>query len=139
MKSIYTLFFLILALWSCHDVKVGYLKADNAEYDPASVTVRKELDPIDDALRIKNDANWVSPKVQGVLGTNPLSYELVDVTVSEGGDKNLFMQEVIVRGGGIIELPLHTKVPKGHYLVSLRVYNDDYSAELKDAFTFIVE
>lgn len=139
MKSIYTLFFLILALWSCHDVKVGYLKADNAEYDPASVTVRKELDPIDDALRIKNDANWISPKVQGVLGTNPLSYELVDVTVSEGGDKNLFMQEVIVRGGGIIELPLHTKVPKGHYLVSLRVYNDDYSAELKDAFTFIVE
>ncbi len=120
-------------------MKVGYLKADNAEYDPASVTVRKELDPIDDALRIKNDANWISPKVQGVLGTNPLSYELVDVTVSEGGDKNLFMQEVIVRGGGIIELPLHTKVPKGHYLVSLRVYNDDYSAELKDAFTFIVE
>ena len=139
MKSIYTLFFLVFALWSCHDVKVGYLKADNAEYDPVSITVRKELDPEKDALRIQNDANWVSPKIQGVLGTNPLSYELVDVTVSEGGDKDLFIREVIVRGAGIMELPLYTKVPKGHYLVSLRVYNDDYSTESKDAFTFIVE
>ena len=139
MKSIYTLFFLVFALWSCHDVKVGYLKADKAEYDPASIVVRKELDPVEDALRIKNETNWVSPKVQGVLGTNPLKYELIDVNVSEGGDKELFKREVLVRGGRIMELPLHTTLPKGRYEVSLRVYNDDYSAELKDAFTFIVE
>lgn len=140
MKSIYySLFFLMFALWGCHDVKVGYLKADHAEYDPASMTVRKELDPEEDALRIENGTNWVSPKIQGVLGTNPLSYELVDVTVTEGGNKDLFVKELIVRGGGLMELPLYTKVPKGHYQVSLRVYNDDYSVELKDAFTFIVE
>ncbi|MBC5622045.1 MULTISPECIES: hypothetical protein [Butyricimonas] len=139
MKSIYSVFFLVFALWSCHDVKVGYLKADNAEYDPTSIVVRKELDPEEDELRIMNDANWVSPKIQGVLGTNPLNYELVNVTATEGGDAEAFKQEVVVRGGGIMELPLHTKVPKGHYLVSLRVYNEDYSAELKNAFTFIVE
>lgn len=139
MKSIYSIFFLVFALWSCHDVKVGYLKADNAEYDPASIVVRKELDPIEDELRIKNETNWVSPKIQGVLGTDPLNYELVSVTATEGGDADVFRQEVIVRGAGIMELPLHTKVPAGHYLVSLRVYNEDYSAELKDAFTFIVE
>lgn len=71
MKSIYTLFFLVFALWSCHDVKVGYLKADNAEYDPTSIVVRKELDPIEDELRIKNETNWVSPKIQGVLAQIP--------------------------------------------------------------------
>lgn len=139
MKSIYSVFFLVFALWGCHDVKVGYLKADNAEYAPTSIVVRKELDPEEDELRIMNDANWVSPKIQGVLGTNPLNYELVNVTATEGGDAEAFKQEVVVRGGGIMELPLHTKVPKGHYLVSLRVYNEGYSAELKNAFTFIVE
>lgn len=139
MKSIYIWFWFVFMLWGCHDVKVGYLKADHAEYDPASVVVRKELDPVQDELRIQNNANWVSPKIQGVLGTNPLNYELVDVTASQGGDRDLFMQEVVVRGAGVMELPLYTKVPKGHYLVSLRVYNDDYSFMLKDVFTFIVE
>lgn len=139
MKSIYTLFFLVFALWGCHDVKVGYLKADNAEYDPTSMVIRKELDPIEDEIRIKNETNWVSPKIQGVLGTNPLNYELIDVNVSEGGDKELFKKELIVRGGGIMELPLRTALPKGRYEVSLRVYNEDYSAEIKKAFTFIVE
>lgn len=139
MKSIYTLFFLVFVLWSCHDVKVGYLKADNAEYDPTSMVIRKELDPVEDELRIQNETNWVSPKIQGVLGTNPLNYELLDVNVSEGGDKELFKKEVIVRGAGIMELPLRTTLPKGRYEVSLRVYNEDYSADIRNAFTFIVE
>lgn len=139
MKSIYTLFFLVVALWSCHDVKVGYLKADKAEYDPSSIVVRKVLDPIEDEIRIQNETNWVSPKIQGVLGTNPLNYELIDVKATAGGDGELFKKEVIVRGAGVMELPLHTTLPKGNYLVSLRVYNEDYSADIADAFTFIVE
>ncbi len=38
-----------------------------------------------------------------------------------------------------MELPLYTKLPKGEYKVTLCVYNEDYSANLKDVFTFIVE
>ena len=59
--------------------------------------------------------------------------------ISDGGDKELFKKELIVRGAGIMELPLYTKLPKGEYKVTLCVYNEDYSANLKDVFTFIVE
>lgn len=139
MKLYLCIIFLIFISWGCQDVKIGYLKADNAEYDPAFMVIRKELDPIEDALRIKNETNWVSPKIQGVLGTNPLNFVLLDVMVSEGGDKELFKKELIVRGAGIMELPLYTKLPKGEYKVTLCVYNEDYSANLKDIFTFIVK
>ena len=129
MKRLYIILFLTVAFFGCHDVTIGYLKADEAEYDPATLTVRTVLDPVEDELRMANDANWVSPKIQGVLGTNPLIYELENVTATE----------VIVRGAGIMELPLYTKVPKGKYLVSVRVSNEGYSAVIEDAFTFIVE
>ena len=139
MRRLYIILFLTVVFFGCHDVTIGYLKADEAEYDPATLTVRTVLDPEEDELRIANDANWVSPKIQGVLGTNPLIYTLENVTATEGGDAEAFRKEVIVRGAGVMELPLYTKVPKGNYLVSVRVSNEGYSAVIEDAFTFIVE
>ena len=38
-----------------------------------------------------------------------------------------------------MELPLYTKLPVWRYVVSLRVYNEDYSAVLTDVYTFIVK
>ena len=139
MKLNLCIIFLIFISWGCQDVKIGYLKADNAEYDPAFMVIRKELDPIEDALRIKNETNWVGLNIVGVFGSFALYFMLLDVFISEGGVLVLFYMVLFVGGGGIMELPLYTKLPKGEYKVTLCVYNEDYSANLKDVFTFIVE
>ncbi len=94
-------------------MKIGYLKADNAEYDPAFMVIRKELDPIEDALRIKNETNWVSPKIQGVLGTNPLNFKLLDVIISDGGDKELFKKGVNCTGGWYYGIAFVYETSKG--------------------------
>ena len=130
MKQVYLFLVLVMTCWGCQDMKIGYLKADNAGYLPNELEVKKTLDPVEDAVRIANEAPWVTPKIQGVLGTAPLLYEF---------DAELFKQEIIVRGGGVMELPLYTKLPAGRYVVTLRVSNDGYSSALSDVYTFIVK
>lgn len=139
MKQVYLFLVLVMTCWGCQDMKIGYLKADNAGYLPNELEVKKTLDPVEDAVRIANEAPWVTPKIQGVLGTPPLLYEFVNVKASDGGDAELFKQEIIVRGGGVMELPLYTKLPAGRYVVTLRVSNDGYSSALSDVYTFIVK
>ena len=75
-------------------MKVGYLRADNAGYLPNELEVRKTLDPVEDGVRIANEAPWVTPKIQGVLGTSPLLFEFVSVKVSDGGDAEIFKKEI---------------------------------------------
>ena len=38
-----------------------------------------------------------------------------------------------------MELPLHTVLPKGRYVVTLKVSNDGYSELLSDVYTFVVK
>lgn len=140
-QIIILLFFTILALCACHEVKIGYLKADNADYGAKdSIVVRTVLgDDWNDANREKNNAPWVTGTISGVYGTDPLIYEFVSVKVSEGGNADLFAKEIVVRGAGRMELPLKPLAPKGRYLVTLKVSNKDYSAILPDVFTFIIK
>ena len=137
-KQLYLFLILLASCWACQDVPVGYLKAENAGYLPNELEVRKTLDLQEDAIRIANEAPWVTQGIQGVLGTEPLEYKFISVKVSEGGDAELFQQELIVRGAGVMELPLYTKLPAGRYIVTLKVSNDGYSKLLPDVVTFIV-
>ncbi|MDO5665129.1 MAG: hypothetical protein Q4G63_07725 [Bacteroidia bacterium] len=140
MKKIGLLFLTILFIgFGCQKTKIGYLVTKNAEYIPNSIVVRKNLDPEQDAKRIMNKAPWISPKIQGVLGTNPINYEIVDIVASAGGDAAIFKKYLTIRGAGLMELPLYSKVPSGKYLISIKAYNEGYEAIIKDAFTFIVE
>lgn len=139
MKQIFLFLMLVITGWGCQDVKIGYLKTDNAGYLPNEQEIKKTLDPVEDAVRITNEAPWVTPKIQGVLGTAPLIYDFVEVQVSEGGDAELFKKEIIVRGAGVMELPLYTELPAGRYTVTLKVSNDGYSAILPDVYTFVVK
>ena len=75
-------------------MKVGYLKAENAGYLPNELEVRKTLDPEEDAVRMANEAPWVTQKIQGVLGTSPLLFEFVSVKASEGGDAEIFKKKL---------------------------------------------
>lgn len=129
---------LFFVLTACHKPTVGFLQAGNAVYVPDTMVVRKVLNPVDDAYRIANNAPWVSPKLQGLAGTAPISYEIVDVT-STDGDATLFRNLVTIRGGGRMEFPLKSVIPAGRYVVSVRVSNEGYSSVVENAFTFIVK
>lgn len=141
MKHILLLLLAIAGLSACHTTTIGYLQPGGASFNPDTLIIRKQLDPDDpvDQIRLQNNAPWVSSKIQGMLGTAPINYRLSDVKALEGGDAAIFRREIIVRGIGVMQVPLKFKAPKGRYIVSLEVYNEDHSAELKDIFTFIAQ
>lgn len=126
-------------LSGCHDVKVGYLQTGNAVYVPDSLIVRLTLDENLDGFRIHNVAPWVTPKMQGIIGTTPLFFEVESVRASQGANPEMFRHLLNIRGGGRMEFPLISDIPKGRYLVSVRVYNEGYNQVVKDAFTFVVK
>lgn len=139
MKKYFILIGLVLLLWECHKPTPGYLETNNAQYVPDTMVIRKELDPVKDAYRKMNNAPWVSPKLQGVDGTAPLAFEIVDVT-STDGDAVMFKSLLNIRGGGRMEFPLRAGgIPDGHYVVSVRVSNEGYSEVVSNIFTFIVK
>lgn len=141
MKKYFIIAGIILGLGciGCQKPDVGYLQIKNAKYVPDTMNIRLVLDEELDAFRIYNVAPWVSPKMQGVIGTAPIAFEVLDVTAAEGGNAALFKHLLTVRGGGRLEFPLVSDITPGRYTVSLRVINEGNGAEVKDAFTFIVK
>lgn len=136
--------FVLCFFMSCHDQKIGFLKTVNAEYIPRVANVYKKIDP--SSKRAKNKAPWVSPKIQGVLGTNPIIYKLLEVKAENEGDEKAFMQEfekgrIRVVGGGVIQIEQDavSRMPIGQYHISIKVQNEDYSQELREVFTFIIK
>lgn len=138
MRGYWLLILFLAGMTACHQPTVGFLQAGNAVYVPDTMRVRKVLNPVDDAYRIANNAPWVSPKLQGLAGTAPITYEIAGVT-STDGDATLFRNLVTIRGGGRMEFPLKSAIPAGRYVVSVRVSNEGYSHVVEDAFTFIVK
>lgn len=141
MKSVLIILgILIIGLNSCNQETVGYLMTKDASYKPDSLVIRKTPDPSLDATRIKNDAPWVSYKLQGFVGTNPIDFSIESVVSSQGEEMaREFMNELGIRGGdGVMTFPLKNKVTPGRYTVSIRLTNPGYSQVVKDAFTFVV-
>ncbi len=141
MKIGYILFLILgLSFVACENKSVGFLKADTAEYAPDSLEIRKNLDPMLDAIRIKNKAPWTTFPIEGVLGTPPIHYEIEEVrSFAGGGDAELFKKELSIIGGGIMYYAYDGKAPKGEYWVSIRISNEGYSVVKKDAFRFILK
>ena len=63
MKQVYLFLVLIITCWGCQDMKVGYLKAENAGYLPNELEV-KNTGSVEDAVRMANEAPWVNQKIQ---------------------------------------------------------------------------
>ena len=123
----------MLFLSGCHEKTIGYLITENAEYEPNSLTIPRELDPVTDAKRIKNQAPWVSYAMQGYEGTQQIMFSVESVTSTAG-------EELKIRGGGgALEYPLVHKAGPGTYTVSVRLTNPGYSQVVENAFTFIIE
>lgn len=128
-----------MACLGCHKSDIGYLQTENAKYVPDTMVIRLVLDEDLDAFRIHNVSPWVSPKMQGVIGTAPIDFEISDVKSTEGGNVPLFKHLLSVRGGGRMEFPLVSDITPGRYTVSLRISNEGNSTVVNDAFTFIVK
>ena len=120
-----------LAQFSCHDVKVGYLETEAAQYNPNVLEVTKSQDA-NDPLHV------VSPPIEGVEGTQPIYITIRQVTTTDG-DKVAFLKEVTVRGNGAFDIPVYNNIPAGTYQISLQVENEDYSDILEDIFTIVVK
>ncbi len=139
MKTLYILALSCLFFVACHDVTVGYLKTENAVYVPDSLVIRKEPDPIEDNIRIQNQAPWMTLPIQGVIGTAQIHYEIENVSSDKSVNADIFKEELSIRGGGIMSYPLEGKAPAGRYVVSVRIWNEGYDVVKRNIFTFIVK
>ena len=73
----------VCCLNACHEKTVGYLISENASYEPDTLVVPRELDPVKDAIRIKNQSPWVSYAMQGYQGTEQIMFSVESVTDQE--------------------------------------------------------
>ncbi|WP_443937854.1 hypothetical protein [Pedobacter sp. MW01-1-1] len=128
--------------WGCKKTPIGYLDYANGKYLPNSMTIRATPDPVVDALRIRNNSPWVSTKITGVLGTEPMVYKITNVTSpnADAAEVAKFRQNLYILGQGRIHYPLNTGIKPGKYIVSIGIQNaGDYYGELIDAMTIVVE
>lgn len=136
MRNIIVL--LLVVLYSCHDMKVGYLEYENAVYSKNEMVVKKVLDPIEDADRIQRKYNWVSLPIEGIMGTQPIFISIHSVK-TEDGNVEKFLENVNVRGNGTFDVPFENDIPVGTYMITLKVENEDHYGILPDIFTIIVK
>lgn len=120
------------------DGEVGYLFTEGAGYLPDSLLVRAEPDPVLDSKRIKYKTPWFSTSVQGVDGTQPIKYEVVAAETSDGDEQSV-LNNIQIKGIGIIYVPFENTLSPGRYSLTLKVSNCNGDKYLNDAFTLIVE
>lgn len=89
--------------------------------------------------RVKFNIPWTTSTIEGVLGTEPLNYEVVGVRNDAHPDAAVaFLSYVTMLGGGRVCVQQEVNVPAGEYVLTIRVWNEGRSCTLQDAFTFIV-
>lgn len=142
-RALFAVAFIAMAVSACNTMPVGFLRTEGASFSPDTLNVYHN--PHASTPRYNDHRPWVSYRIQGVAGTNPINYELADVKATEGGDaekfKALAQKGLLKVDGGMIVL-MHEGVAElpnsGRYTLSLRVYNDGHSKTIDDVYTIIV-
>lgn len=142
-RALFAVAFIAMAVAACNTMPVGFLRTEGASFSPDTLNVYHN--PHSSTPRYNDHRPWVSYRIQGVAGTNPINYELADVKATEGGDaekfKALAQKGLLKVDGGMIVL-MHEGVAElptsGRYTLSLRVYNDGHSQTISDVYTIIV-
>ena len=142
-RALFAVAFIAVAVAACNTMPVGFLRTEGASLSPDTLNVYHN--PHSSTLRYNDHRPWVSYRIQGVAGTNPINFELADVKATEGGDaekfKALAQKGLLKVDGGMIVL-MHEGVAElpnsGRYTLSLRVYNDGHSQTISDVYTIIV-
>ena len=128
-----------LSFTSCSE-KEGYLITENAIYEPDTMVVHLNPDPELDAIRIEYESPWQSLAMQGYQGTKRIDFSVESVTSTAGEEAaTIFMQELTMLGGGVMNYPYKGKSPAGRYTVSVRLTGPGYSQVVVDAYTFILK
>ena len=142
-RALFAVAFIAIAVAACNTMPVGFLRTEGASFSPDTLNVYHN--PHASTPRYNDHRPWVSYRIQGVAGTNPINYELADVKATEGGDaekfKALAQKGLLKVDGGMIVL-MHEGVAElpnsGRYTLSLRFYNDGHSQTISDVYTIIV-
>ena len=142
-RALFAVAFIAMAVAACNTMPVGFLRTEGASFSPDTLNVYHN--PHASTLRYNDHRPWVSYRIQGVAGTNPINFELADVKATEGGDaekfKALAQKGLLKVDGGMIVL-MHEGVAElpnsGRYTLSLRVYNDGHWQTISDVYTIIV-
>ena len=142
-RALFAVAFIAMAVAACNTMPVGFLRTEGASFSPDTLNVYHN--PHASTPRYNDHRPWVSYRIQGVAGTNPINYELADVKATEGGDaekfKALAQKGLLKVDGGMIVL-MHEGVAElpnsGRYTLSLRVYIDGHSKTIDDVYTIIV-
>lgn len=100
------------------------------------VEVKKEIAELQE--RIEFGIPWSTSVIQGVKGTEPLIYEIEEVTGGSAENAALFRKYVSAAGGGRLYVSMDVDVPAGEYKVSVRVSNEGRTTVFPEAFTFVV-
>lgn len=90
-------------------------------------------------MRILYKAPWTTSVIQGVLGTEPLIYEIAGVKNENTENADKFSQYLTVKGGGRLQVDQEVDVPAGEYIVSVKVSTEERERVFTDVFTFIVK
>ena len=125
-KLRFALAFVLLALnVACTKVPVGYLHTAEANYRINTKVAYRQAQQGEDFA-------FSSANLEGLSGTQPISYAFHSVKVKEG--------LLLVRGGKIQLLQKGaSQLPVGKYTISIRVSNEGHEAILSDIFSFIVK
>ena len=96
---------------SCSKMDVGYLRTTGASFTPDSLNAFHNVDATSE--RGINKLPFVSTRIQGVAGTNPINYELFGVKADNQEQAQLFMKlykegKISVTGGS--DLLSHKKL-----------------------------
>ena len=142
-RALFAVAFIAVAVAACNTMPVGFLRTEGASFSPDTLNVYHN--PHASTPRYNDHRPWVSYRIQGVAGTNPINFELAGVKATEGGDaekfKALAQKGLLKVDGGMIVL-MHEGVAElpnsGRYTLSLRVYNDGHSQTISDVYTIIV-
>jgi len=142
-RALFAVAFIAVAVAACNTMPVGFLRTEGASFSPDTLNVYHN--PHSSTPRYNDHRPWVSYRIQGVAGTNPLNFVRAEVKATEGGDaekfKALAQKGLLKVDGGMIVL-MHEGVAElpnsGRYTLSLRVYNDGHSQTISDVYTIIV-
>ena len=126
-------------LCSCGNTTTGYLKPENAHYDPDTTVFKAMLDPEnpDDARQLELQYPFSSNEVQGVLGTQPVYYDIYTITCDKSTAEAI--GQFYMSGKGKIQLPYDHTVPVGRYHCSLKIWNETKCYYTDEILTIIVK
>lgn len=81
---------------------------------------------------------WMTLPIEGVLGTEPMTYSISSVYNENPENARLFQESLSIIGGGRMYVSQDVEAPVGTYVVSIAIKNEGQSVVLENVFTFIV-